>query len=65
MSSRVKAFESEANNEGMRLALDLIDEVRDEGNAKIVEYQKQTSSYYNMRVRGRSFKEGDLILKKI
>ena len=40
MSSRVEAFKLGANEEGMRLALDLIDEVRDEANAKIVEYQK-------------------------
>ena len=41
MSSRVEAFKSEANiHEGMRLTLDLIDEVRDEANAKIVEYKK-------------------------
>ena len=49
----------------MRLALDLIDEVRDETNAKIIEYQKWTSSYYNLSVKGRSCKEGGLALKKI
>ena len=65
VSSRVEAFKPEANEEGMRLALDFIDEVRDEANAKIVEYQKRTSSYYNLRVKGRAFKEGDLVLRKI
>ena len=40
MSSRVGAFKFKANEEGMRLALDLIDEVKDEANAKIV--QKHT-----------------------
>ncbi|XP_074327163.1 uncharacterized protein LOC141665079 [Apium graveolens] len=33
-SPRVEAYESEINEEGMRLALDLIDKVRDEGNAR-------------------------------
>ena len=65
VSSRVEAFEPGVNDKGMRLALDLIDEVRDEANAKIVEYQKRTSSYYNLRVKGRVFKEGDMFLKKI
>ena len=32
-SPRVEAYEPETNEEGMRLALDLIDEVRDEANA--------------------------------
>ena len=49
----------------MRLALDLIDEIRDEANAKIVEYQKRTSAYYNQRVKGRTFKEEDLVLRKV
>ena len=55
LSSRVEAFEPGANEEGMRLALDLIDEVRNEANVKIVEYHKRTS--YNLRVKGRAFKE--------
>ena len=40
VSTKVEDFEPESNEEGMRLALDLIDEVRDKANAKIVEYQK-------------------------
>ena len=48
-SPRITAFELEANEEGMKLALDLIDEVRDKAHAKIIEYQKRTSSYCNLR----------------
>ena len=44
-SPRITSFEPEANEEGMKLALDLIDEVRDKAHAKIIEYQKRTSSY--------------------
>lgn len=40
VSPRIEAFEPETNEEGMRLALDLIDEIRDKSNAKIVEPQK-------------------------
>nr|XP_017227794.1 PREDICTED: uncharacterized protein LOC108203390 [Daucus carota subsp. sativus] len=39
-SPRVQQYEPEANEEGMRVALDMIDEVRDEANARIVESQK-------------------------
>nr|XP_017227761.1 PREDICTED: uncharacterized protein LOC108203368 [Daucus carota subsp. sativus] len=35
--SRVQQYEPEANEGGMRLALDMIDEIRDEAHAKIVE----------------------------
>ena len=37
---RVEAFDQESNEEGMRLALDLIDEIRDESKATIVKHQK-------------------------
>ena len=43
-SPRIQAFNAEENEEGQRLALDLIDEVRDEAHAKIVEYQKKLRS---------------------
>ncbi|XP_063949855.1 uncharacterized protein LOC135152711 [Daucus carota subsp. sativus] len=64
-SSRVQQYEPEANEEGMQLALDMIDEIRDEAHAKIVENQKRASYYYNLRVKERYFREGDLVLKKI
>lgn len=65
VSPRVEAFEAEKNEEGMRLALDLIDEVRDEANARNVEHQKRASFYYNLRVKERFFRQGDLVLRKI
>lgn len=42
---RARASESELNEEGIRLALDLIDEVRDETNARNLEHQNRISSY--------------------
>ena len=63
-SPRVQQYEPEANEEGMRLALDMIDEVRDEANARIVESQKRASYYYNLRVKERFFRKGDLVLRK-
>ena len=54
----------ETNEEGMKLALDLIDEIRDRANAQMVENQKRASFYYNLRVKERFFREGDLVLRK-
>ncbi|XP_074351365.1 uncharacterized protein LOC141690468 [Apium graveolens] len=36
---RIEAYEPETNEEGIRLALDLIDEVRDEANARNAEHK--------------------------
>ncbi|XP_074346439.1 uncharacterized protein LOC141685225 [Apium graveolens] len=38
-SPRIEAYEPETNEEGMRLTLDLIDEVRDEANSRNAEHQ--------------------------
>ncbi|XP_074336715.1 uncharacterized protein LOC141673886 [Apium graveolens] len=42
-SPRIEAYELETNEKGMRLALDLIDEVRDEANARNYEHPKNAS----------------------
>lgn len=51
VSPRIKSYSAEDNEEGKRLALDLIDKVRDEAHAKVVEYQKKESFDYNLRVK--------------
>lgn len=45
---RVTAYKPKANKEDVRMALDLIDEVRDKDNARVVEYQYKASSYCNL-----------------
>ncbi|XP_074355651.1 uncharacterized protein LOC141695292 [Apium graveolens] len=62
---RIQAYNEEENEEGKRLALDLIDEVRDAAHTKIMEYQKKASFYYNLGVKERFFKQGDLVLRKV
>ncbi|XP_074351311.1 uncharacterized protein LOC141690405 [Apium graveolens] len=64
-SPRIEAYEPETNNEGMRLTLDLIDEVRDETNARNAEHQQRASLYCNRRVKERIFQQGDFVLRKI
>ncbi|XP_074374014.1 uncharacterized protein LOC141714392 [Apium graveolens] len=64
-SPRVEAYEPETNKEGMRLALDLIDQVQDEASACNTEHQHRASFYYNMRVLERFFHQGDLVLSNI
>ncbi|XP_074352114.1 uncharacterized protein LOC141691276 [Apium graveolens] len=62
---RVEAYEPKTNEEDMRLALDLIDEVRDEANGRNAEHQHRPFLYYNRRVKERFFNQGDLVLRKI
>ncbi|XP_074324310.1 uncharacterized protein LOC141661223 [Apium graveolens] len=64
-SPRFETYEPEINEEGMMLALDLIDEVRDKTNARNTENQRRASLYYNRRVKERFFQQGDLVLRKI
>ena len=47
-SPRDQQFEPEANKDGIRLALYMICEVRDQANMKLVESQKRASYYYNI-----------------
>ncbi|XP_074324084.1 uncharacterized protein LOC141661003 [Apium graveolens] len=63
-SPRIQAYNAEENEEGKRLALDLIDEVRDIVHAKIAKYQKNASFYYNLRVKESFFKQGDFVLRR-
>lgn len=39
-SSLIEAFEANTKKEGTKFTIDLIEEVRDEGNVRILEYQK-------------------------
>ncbi|XP_074353957.1 uncharacterized protein LOC141692898 [Apium graveolens] len=64
-SPKIKAYEPEINEEGIRLALDLIDEVRYEANTRNAEHRRRVSLYYNIRVKERFFQQGDLVLRKI
>ncbi|XP_074341933.1 uncharacterized protein LOC141679330 [Apium graveolens] len=64
-SPRIQAFNAKENEEGQKLDLDLIDEVRNDVHIKIVEYQRKTSFYYNLRVKERFFKQVDLVLRTV
>lgn len=66
---RVEAYEAEANEEGQRLSLDIIDEVRDKAHARVVEikrkhilFRKKASFYYSLRLKKRLCREEDLVL---
>ena len=55
----------EHNEEALRLNLDLLDEKRDQVQKRTEDYQRKTARYYDKRVKLRSYKPGDLVLKKL
>ena len=64
-SLRIELASVEHNEEGLRLNLDLLDEKRDQVQKRTEDYQRKTTRYYDQKVKPRSYKPGDLVLKKL
>ena len=61
----VKFANAKHNEESLRLNLDLLEEKREQALKCAEDYQRKTSRYYNRKVRPKSFKPDDLVLKKL
>ena len=55
----------EHNDEALRLNLDLLDEKREQVLKRTEDYQRKTARYYNQKVKPKSYKLRDLVLKKL
>ena len=64
-SPRIKLASVEHNGEALRLNLDLLDEKREQILKRTEDYQRKTIRYYDQKVKPRSYKPGDLVLKKL
>ena len=64
-SSRIELESVEHNKEALRLNLDLLNEKRDQVLKRTEDYQRKTARYYDQKVKPRSYKPGDLVLKKL
>ena len=64
-SPRVAAYVEADNEKARQEALDLLDEKRDMALARSVVYQQDLRRYHNLRVKTRTFQEGDLVLRLI
>ena len=64
-SYRVDNHDEARNDEGIRLQLNLVDEVRAIAEQRLARYQDRMAKHYNSRVRHRDFKVGDLVLRKV
>ena len=64
-SLRVEFANTEHNEEILCLNLDLLEEKREQVLKRAEDYHRKTAKYYDRRVRPRSFKSSDLVLKKL
>ena len=64
-SPRIEYASVDQNEEALRLNLDLLDEKREQVLQRTEDYQRKTAKYYNQKVKPRSYKPSDLVLKKL
>jgi hypothetical protein len=61
----VETYKAETNDEGLKLHLDLLQEKRDRAQITMSAYQERVARYFNKKVKPRSFRVGDLVLRKV
>ena len=64
-SPRIELASVDKNEEALRLNMDLLDEKCEHVLQRKEDYQRKTTKYYNQKVKPRSYKPGDLVLKKL
>ena len=64
-SPRIELANIKHNEEALRLNLDLIEEKHEQVLQRVEDYHRKTARYYDQRVKPRSYKPGDLVLKKL
>jgi hypothetical protein len=64
-SLSVESYKAEANAEGLKLHLDLLQKERDHAQITLSAYQERVAKYFNRKVKPRSFKVEDLVLRKV
>ncbi|CAL9031318.1 unnamed protein product, partial [Prunus brigantina] len=64
-SYRTESFTPKANGEALALSLDLIEERRAQASLRNEAYKQRVSRYYDSRVRTRSFRIGDWVMRKV
>ena len=64
-SPRIEFASTEHNEEAVRLKLDLLEEKNELVLKRAEDYHRKTARYYGRRVKPRSYKPSDLVLKKL
>ncbi|XP_064992502.1 uncharacterized protein LOC135629235 [Musa acuminata AAA Group] len=61
---RIGGYDEEVSNEGLRAALDLLEEQRADAHLKALSYKRAIARVYNRKVRPQPIKLSDLVLRK-
>ncbi|XP_074377404.1 uncharacterized protein LOC141718934 [Apium graveolens] len=64
-SFRRDNYDSQENEVNHRLYLDMIEETREDAQIRVAAYQQWIARHYNSKVRARTFKVGDLVLRRV
>ena len=62
LSLRRACYDEQSHNEGLKLALDCLPEVRDDAAQRMAVYQERITRYYNQRVKLKRFNLGDTVM---
>ena len=62
---RIEEYEEAANDEAVRLELDLIDEKRADALTRLAAKKRKVEKYYNSKVKLRMFADGSLVLRRV
>ncbi|XP_064966400.1 uncharacterized protein LOC135675135 [Musa acuminata AAA Group] len=61
---RTRSYDEKTSDEGLRAALDLLEERRANAHVRALSYKRAVARIYNRRVRPRPIKLGDLVLRR-
>jgi hypothetical protein len=61
----VETYKAETNDEGLRLHLNLLQEKHDLAQITMSAYRERVAQYFNRKVKPKSFRVRDLILRKV
>ena len=64
-SLRQTSYDDLSNDEGLKLALDFLLEVRDDAAQRMALYHEKMTKYHNHRVKLKRFNPGDMVLPKV
>jgi hypothetical protein len=64
-NARVLYFFPQNNDQGLRVNLDLLEESILTTAVKNEAYRRKATQYHNARVKNKTFKQGDLVLRKL
>ena len=61
---RTEHFDQQENDAQLRANLDLLISTKEQASVRVANYQQKVARYFNVWLKNKVFKIGDLILKK-